>query len=108
MSDDTIPRLVHLRDGELFHGPTDRPAWITVLRGRAWITQAGDLDDHFLAAGQSMHLPAGAGVLVGADGAAQLVLAKAPRRWDRWRRLTMDWWFRPSIPTHDLADRPAR
>ena len=98
MRDAPTSTLVHLRDGELFHGPTDRPAWVTVLRGRAWITRAGDLDDHFVAAGQSMHLPAGAGVLVGADGAVQLLLAKPPSRWDRMRRITMDWLHRRPAP----------
>jgi len=98
MPHDDTATLVHLRDGDLFHGPTDRPAWITVLRGRAWITQANDLDDHFLAAGQSMHLPAGGGVLVGVDGAAQIVLAKSPTRWERLRRLTMDRMLRCLAP----------
>jgi hypothetical protein len=107
MSHDTTSTLVHLRDGELFHGPADRPAWVTVVRGRAWITCAGDLDDHFLAAGQSMHLPAGAGVLVGADGAVQLLLAKAPSRWERLRRITMHGLLRALPPSHDPADHPA-
>jgi hypothetical protein len=74
-------------------GPTDRPAWITVLRGRAWITQANDPDDHFLGAGQSMHLAPGTHVLVSADGAAQLLLAKAPERRRGLRRFTMGWFF---------------
>jgi hypothetical protein len=108
MTDPILPTLVHLRDGEHFHGPTDRPAWVTVLRGRAWITRAGDLDDHFIAAGQSMHLPAGAGVLVGADGAVQFMLSKAPGRWQRWRRSTMGWLLRLPLSTHACADRPAR
>jgi hypothetical protein len=86
--------LVQLDDGELMHGPTDRAAWITVLRGRAWVTQAHDLDDHFLGAGQSMHLAPGRRALIAAEGAVQLLVAKAPTRWRRVRRFTMAPWFR--------------
>ena len=93
MSHDDDPTLVHLHDGQLMRGPTNRPAWITVLRGRAWITQANDPDDHFLDPGQSMHLAPGAHVLISADGAAQLLLANAPQPRRSLRRYTMGWFF---------------
>ena len=34
----------------------------------------------------------------GADGAAQLLMAKAPGRWDRMRRITMEWLQRRPAP----------
>jgi hypothetical protein len=66
------PVVLQLQDGELL--PLDG-LWLSVVRGRVWITQAGDPDDHFLDAGQSMRLPRGARALLSAEGPAQIALA---------------------------------
>src|SRR6266571_3554174 len=66
------PVVLQLQDGELL--PLDG-LWLSVVRGRVWITQACDPDDHFLDAGQSMRLPRGARALLSAEGPAQIALA---------------------------------
>lgn len=38
--------------------------WLVVQQGRAWITRDGDPDDHVLAAGQGVWLPAGAAAVI--------------------------------------------
>lgn len=43
---------------------TRRPGRLVVKAGRAWITRRGDLDDHVLAAGESIDLRAGERVVV--------------------------------------------
>lgn len=65
---------VHLRDGELLRCDERRAHWLSVLRGRVWVTRADDPDDHFLDAGQAIRLAAGCRALVSAEGPAQLML----------------------------------
>ena len=56
-----------LPPGQALRLPARPQALLQVLRGRVWLTCAGDPDDHFLAAGQ--HWPLGAaGVVIEADG----------------------------------------
>jgi len=66
------PLVLQLQDGELL--PLDG-VWLSVVRGRVWLTQAGDPDDHFLDAGQAMRVPRGARALLSAEGPAQVALA---------------------------------
>lgn len=42
-------------------------ARVRVMSGSAWITQRGDLVDHFLRQGQSFELRRGHGVVIGAE-----------------------------------------
>lgn len=44
-------------------------ARLQVEAGRAWITVSGDPEDHFLAAGDSLHLPAAGRLVVEGDSA---------------------------------------
>ena len=75
MSESPSPVLLQLRDGELVSADA---VWLSVLRGRVWVTRANDPDDHFLESGQAMRLPRGSGALIGAEGQAQLMLLAAP------------------------------
>jgi hypothetical protein len=45
---------------------------LCVEQGMVWVTRAGDLDDHFLGAGDVMLLEHGADALVGVDAPARL------------------------------------
>jgi len=77
------PATVWLRPGQFLRCAERRAVWLSVVRGRVWVTHAQDPDDHFLDAGQSIKLPAGAQALLGAEGAAQLALMEErprPRR----------------------------
>ncbi|WP_280153731.1 DUF2917 domain-containing protein [Piscinibacter sp. XHJ-5] len=104
MSDRDHPIVpIHLRDGELLRCADRRDAWVTVVRGRVWITQAGDPDDHFLDAGQAMHLAAGSQSLVGAEGAARIMVMQGPDRPAPPRHRTITQEFR-ATPTHELAE----
>jgi len=67
------PVVLQLSDGQLLNWRQSAPVRLRVLRGRVWVTRSGDLDDHFLDAGQVMRLAPRAGVLIGAEGPAQLV-----------------------------------
>lgn len=41
-----------------------RAGWLVVQQGRAWITRDGDPDDHVLAEGDGVWVPAGTGLVV--------------------------------------------
>jgi hypothetical protein len=72
------PVVLQLQNGELLRWRQRRAVWLSVVRGRVWVTRALDPDDHFLDAGQSMHLPAGARAIVSAEGAAQVAMSQEP------------------------------
>ena len=82
------PVVLQLQDGELL---SVEDVWLSVVRGRVWVTQAHDLDDHFLHGGQAIRLPAGARALVGAEGPAQVSLVAAPSWWQALRREASKW-----------------
>jgi Protein of unknown function (DUF2917) len=67
------PVVLQLSAGQLLNWHQSAPVQLRVLRGRVWVTRTGDLDDHFLDAGQGMRLAPRAGALIGAEGPAQLV-----------------------------------
>jgi len=113
MSESRSPVLLQLRDGELVSADA---VWLSVLRGRVWVTRANDPDDHFLDSGQSIRLPRGRGALIGAEGRAQIMLLKAPSRLGDWRAAIQRWslrWTprhrawnengRPAAPVETLA-----
>jgi len=79
---------LRLRDGECVFADA---VWVSVIRGRVWVTQAGDPADHFLGSGQAMRLAAGAHALVGAEGRALVEFARAPARHDRLRSALARW-----------------
>ena len=82
-SPETTSTPLHMGPGQFLRCAEQRPVWLSVLRGRVWVTHAQDPDDHFLDAGQSIRLPAGAQALVGSETAAQVLLVEEParRRW---------------------------
>jgi hypothetical protein len=100
---DPAGALVLLRDGELLRCSDRHDTWVTVVQGRVWITQANDLDDHFIDAGQSMRLAAGADALIGAEGAARLMVMQGPGQAEPPRDRTMGVDSRPAVPTRELA-----
>jgi ferric-dicitrate binding protein FerR (iron transport regulator) len=71
---ETTSTTLHMGAGQFLHCAEQRPVWLSVLRGRVWVTHALDPDDHFLDPGQSIRLPAGAQALVGSETAAQVLL----------------------------------
>ena len=71
--DDATP--LRLREGELM---SIDEAWLSVERGRVWVTMAGDPVDHYLDSGHAIRLPRGARALVGAEVSAELTLTRPP------------------------------
>ncbi|HEV8315020.1 MAG TPA: DUF2917 domain-containing protein [Burkholderiaceae bacterium] len=82
------PVVLQMQDGELL---AVDDVWLSVVRGRVWITQAADPDDHFLDGGQAIKLSAGSCALVGAEGPAQVSLVAAPSRWQALKREASKW-----------------
>jgi hypothetical protein len=66
------PVVLQLQDGDLL--PLHE-VWVSVIRGRVWLTRANDPDDHFLEAGQAMRIQRSDCALLGAEGSAQVALA---------------------------------
>ena len=92
------PVVLQLQHGELLRWSETRDVWLSVVRGRVWITRAGDPADHFLEGGQSIRLAAGAQALVGAEGPVQIAVAQGPSRLERWRARWAAFWPRPGAP----------
>lgn len=82
------PVVLQLRDGELL--PVD-DAWVSVVHGCVWITQAQDSRDHFLHGGQALRVAPGARALMSAEGWAQVQLIPAPTRLQLWARAGSQW-----------------
>ena len=82
------PVVLQLQDGELL---SVEAVWLSVVRGRVWVTQAHDPDDHFLHGGQAMRLAAGARALVSAEGPAQVSLVAAPTWREALKREASKW-----------------
>jgi hypothetical protein len=74
------PIVLQLAAGELLQWREWRPVRLRVVQGRVWVTRANDLDDHFLEAGESIDLAAGARAIVEAEGPVQVALAPQPSR----------------------------
>jgi hypothetical protein len=83
------PIALQLRDGQLLRWQQAMPVTLRVMRGRVWVTRPGDPDDHFLDAGAALRLAAGGGVLIGAEGAAQIAIEAERSAW----RLALRRWF---------------
>jgi hypothetical protein len=70
----TDPALTRLAPGALMSLPRGAGHGIAVFAGLIWITEEGDLRDHFLAAGDSLALRGVGRVMVQAVGATQLLV----------------------------------
>jgi hypothetical protein len=68
---------LQLAAGELHRWRSARTVELQVLAGRVWVTQSGDEDDHFLAAGDTLALRRGALALIEAESGANLRLFAA-------------------------------
>jgi hypothetical protein len=77
--------------GELRRWRSAGTVELQVLAGRVWVTQSGDEDDHFLAAGDTLPLRRGALALIEAESDASLRLfapaAAALPSTPWWRRI---------------------
>lgn len=82
------PVVLQLRDGELV--PLD-DAWVSVVHGCVWITQADDSRDHFLHGGQALRVVPGARALMSAEGWAQVQLIPAPTKAQVLWRAASQW-----------------
>lgn len=71
------PLVLQLSDGELLRWTQAVAVRLRVLAGRVWVTRPGELDDHFLDAGDQLRLDARSRVLIGAEGAASLAVDAA-------------------------------
>jgi hypothetical protein len=92
---------LRLREGELM---SIDEAWISVERGRVWVTLASDPVDHFLDSGHAIRLPRGARAIVGAEGSAELMLMRPPGALRRaLQRITQ--WLAARRPTKRRRDR---
>ena len=68
--------LLRLAPGESRRLRVAAPVRLEVLRGRAWVTVSGDLDDRFPARGEHLALRAGSEVLVGGDSPERATLVR--------------------------------
>ncbi len=71
------PLVLQLSDGQLLRWTQAVAVRLRVVAGRVWVTRPGDLDDHFLDAGDQLRLDARSRVLIGAEGEARLALDAA-------------------------------
>lgn len=107
MTDDRRhPPLLRLADGEHLHVDG---AWVSVVRGRVWVTQVGDPHDRFLESGQGIWVAPDAQGLVGAEGPAQVTLAQAPTVGSGMQdalAALVRWWRRDASPRGPAPGRP--
>jgi hypothetical protein len=61
------PVTLRLERGRLLAWPRQAGVRLRVLAGTAWVTQANDLEDHFLQPGQTLMLRAGSRAIIGAE-----------------------------------------
>lgn len=83
------PLVLQLSDGQLLRWHQAIAVTLQVRRGRVWVTRTGDADDHFLDAGDVLRLAPGGGVLIGAEGAAQVAIEAVRPAW----RLALQRWL---------------
>lgn len=75
------PLVLQLSDGQLLHWRQAVAVRLRVVSGRVWLTRPGDPDDHFLDAGDVLPLAPGGGVLIGAEGVAQVAIEAVLPGW---------------------------
>ncbi|HNW62173.1 DUF2917 domain-containing protein [Piscinibacter sp.] len=71
------PLVLQLSDGQLLRWTQAMAVTLRVIAGRVWVTRPGDLDDHFLDAGDQLRLDARSRALIGAEGEAKLAVDAA-------------------------------
>jgi quercetin dioxygenase-like cupin family protein len=63
-----MEHTLELDPGQTLHLRRHGALRLQVQQGRVWLTRSGDTDDHFVAAGQALHLPPGRGTVIENDG----------------------------------------
>lgn len=96
------PAALQLSRRDLISGCPARTVRLQVQSGRLWVTRANDLDDHFLGAGDSLLLPSGALVLIGAEDASLLRFEPVESGSRRWLQRIAQWL---RSPQHRLPNR---
>ena len=71
------PVVLQLSDGQLLRWTQAMAVTLRVIAGRVWVTRPGDLDDHFLDAGDQLKIEARSRTLIGAEGEARLAVDAA-------------------------------
>lgn len=101
------PLVLQLADGQLLRWHQAVAVTLQVRRGRVWVTRTGDADDHFLDAGDVLPLAPGGGVLIGAEGAAQVAIEAVQPAW----RLALRRWLQRASASRarraSIASAPA-
>lgn len=71
------PLVLQLSDGQLLRWTQAMAVTLRVIAGRVWVTRPGDLDDHFLDAGDQLQIDARSRTLISAEGEAKLAVDAA-------------------------------
>jgi hypothetical protein len=92
----------------LYQGPSHlgtQGGMLRVEAGQVWLTRSGDLDDHFLRAGETIRVPPGDLVIESWHASTPARIVWEPRgRLDRWRMRARETWSR----YRDLLDPTGR
>lgn len=100
-----LPSTIRLAAGAVRRLPPARAGWLSVVRGRVWLTRSGEPADHFLVAGQSLRLPAGAELWLGAEPDCELQWLPDAGR-PSWRSAAHRLWQRAAQATIGTRRRP--
>jgi hypothetical protein len=110
------PVDLHLAAGRLLRWQQREAFRLRVLRGRVWVTRPGELDDHFVDAGQALPLRPLARILISAEHDARLVFEREPLRQSlvarclaaakRWRSFTLAPGASTTVTSRAASRRP--
>ncbi|MEP7103019.1 MAG: DUF2917 domain-containing protein, partial [Burkholderiales bacterium] len=93
------PVTLRLERGRLLAWSRQSGVRLRVLAGSAWVTQANDMEDHFLRPGQALRLRIGAHALIGAEQDVSL-------RFEAERGLGLaSWWRQWRAAVRERAER---
>ncbi len=89
------PVILRLERGRLLAWPRQSGVRLRVLAGSAWVTQANDMEDHFLQPGQALTLRTGSRAVIGAEQDVSLSFesdrgSSLATRWRQWRANVRD------------------
>lgn len=91
---DNATLKVHLNRAAYFTLPANDPVALEVLSGCAWITQEGDIHDHFLGKGECFNLPGRGEAIVQAVRESEIAVfsraAEKPAGFVHWLKQFVD------------------
>ena len=93
------PVTLRLERGRLLAWPRQSGVRLRVLAGSAWVTQANDMEDHFLQPGQTLSLRIGSRAVIGAEQDVSLSFES-----DRGLGLAT-WWRQWRAAARERAER---